>query len=432
MQVSIESTSAHERKLCFQLPNERYEARVGERLREISRNVRIKGFRPGKVPAKVVEQMYGPQVRAEALDMLVTESFGEAIRNQDLRPAGNPRIEPDPAAPGSLAFVATFEVVPDFGALDVSTLSIARPLAEVADADLDQMIETLRVQRRTWREVSRAAVVGDAADLRIATRTGERRLPETGHESGVVVIGSGNMLAAIESALEGMQAGEEKTIQVTFPADWRVADLAGQMAAVELQLVKVSEPVLPEADAAFIKSFGIRSGDMAQFRKEIRSNLERELAGALSARLRREVGDRLVEAYASVELPPRLVEDEARAMAANVVEQARRQGQHVEAPADAHLAFMDAARKRVLVGLLIGEIARRNSLQLDGRRVEQRVRTIASTYEQPEAVIDLYRNDPNLMASLRSQVMEEQVLEWIAEHAQHTERRLAFSEAIQQ
>lgn len=432
MQVSVESTSAHERKLCFQLPSERYEASVGERLREISRNVRIKGFRPGKVPAKVVEQMYGPQVRAEALDRLVTESFGEAIRSQDLRPAGNPRIEPDPSTPGSLAFVATFEVVPDFGSLDVASLSIERPVSEVKDDDIDQMIETLRLQRRTWREVTRPAAKGDAVDLKIATRVGERRLPESGHEAGVAVIGSGNMLADIENAIEGMTSGSEKTIQVTFPADWRVADLAGQTAEVELQAGKVSEPMLPEADAAFVKSFGIRSGDLAQFRKEIRSNLERELSGALSARLRREVGDRLIEAYSAVELPPRLVEDEARAMAAGVVEQARRQGQVVEPPADAHLTFMDAARRRVLVGLLIGEVARRNGLQLDGHRVEQRIRTIASTYEQPEAVIDLYRNDPNLMASLRSQVMEEQVLEWIAEHAQHSEKVLAFSEAIRQ
>jgi trigger factor len=211
-----------------------------------------------------------------------------------------------------------------------------------------------------------------------------------------------------------------------------VPALAGKTAQVHLAVELVSEAVLPEADAAFIKSFGVRSGEMDQFRVEIRNNLERELKGALMNRLRREVGEQLISAYDSIELPPRLVENEARSMAAQAVEQARRQGRKVEPPADAHLSFMDPARKRVLVGLLVGEVARRNGLKLDEKRLNESLRLIASTYEEPQQVIDLYRNDPQLMSGLQNRVMEEQVIDWIAERAEHTDQPMSFQEAIGQ
>ncbi len=196
--------------------------------------------------------------------------------------------------------------------------------------------------------------------------------------------------------------------------------------------MKVSEPVLPEVDADFIRSFGVRSGDPEQFRKDIRSNLERELKGALMARLRREVSEKLVEAYGSVEMPPKLVESEARNMAFQAAEQARRQGRKVELPENAHENFMDGARKRVLVGLLVGEVARRNELRLDPARVNETLNLIASTYEEPQQVIELYRQDPKLMQGLQGRVMEEQVIDWIAERARHTDQALPFAEAIRQ
>jgi len=185
-------------------------------------------------------------------------------------------------------------------------------------------------------------------------------------------------------------------------------------------------------DKDFIKSFGVKAGDEAQFRADIRTNLERELKGALANRLRREVGEQLIAAYASVEMPERLVENEARAMLAQQVEQARRQGQNVQPPENAHEGFMDAARKRVLVGLLVGEVARRDELRLDPKRVQETMRLIASTYEEPEQVIELYRNDPQMMSGLQSRVMEEQVIDWIAERAQHEVQALSFQDAIRQ
>ena len=431
MQVSVESLGSLERRMTFNLPAERLETQVDGRLREIARGAKIKGFRPGKVPAKVIEQRFGAQVRAEVLDGLLRESFSNAVQQESLRIAGNPSIEP--ANDGDLAYVATFEVVPDFGDIDVSKLEVVRHTAEVSDTDIDAMIENLRLQRRTWNPVERDARDGDAVEIQTWSMAGDERVPAEGTERGAAILGSGNMLPAIESALSGMKTGDEKAIDVEFPADWRVPQFAGKTVQVNLAVTKVSEPVLPEVDTDFIKSFGVRSGDADQFRADIRSNLERELKGALMTRLRREVGEQLIAAYESVEMPPKLVEAEARDMARQAVEQARRQGRQVgELPADAHVPFLDAARKRVLVGLLVGEVARRNELRLESKRLTETLNLIASTYEEPEQVVQLYRNDAQLMAGLRNRVMEEQVIDWIAERAQHTEQPMSFSEAIRQ
>ncbi|HEY5781411.1 MAG TPA: trigger factor [Lysobacter sp.] len=433
MQVSVESLGNLERRMTFRLPADRLEAVVGGRLREIARGAKIKGFRPGKVPAKVIEQRFGPQVRAEVLDGLLREGFTNAVRQESLHIAGSPQIEPVSASEGELAYVATFEVVPDFGDIDVAKLNVIRNTSEVGDADIDAMIDNLRLQRRTWNPVEREAATGDAVEIETWSQVGEERLPAEGVERGATAIGSGAMFPAIESALVGMKSGEEKQVEIEFPADWRVPQFAGRKVQVHLKANKVSEPVLPEVDAAFIKSFGVRSGDAEQFRADIRSNLERELKGALMTRLRREVGEQLIASYSSVEMPPRLVENEARDMARQTIEQARRQGRAIgEIPADAHQGFMDPARKRVLVGLLVGEIARRNQLTLDPRRVTETLNLIASTYEEPQQVIELYRNDQQLMSGLQARVMEEQVIDWIAERAQHTEQPLSFNEAIRQ
>ena len=429
MQVSVESIGDLERRLTFRLPAQSLDNQVGGRLREIARGAKIKGFRPGKVPTKVIEQRYGQQVRAEILDGLLREGFDNAIREQTFRIAGNPQIVPstEAAGEGELAYIATFEVVPDFGEVDVEQLNVIRHTAEVEDADIDRMVENLRTQRRTWNPVERGAKEGDLVELEMWSEVNGERLPSEGVEKGSTVIGSGMMFAGIESALVGMTGDEEKTVKVDFPAEWPVPQLASQSADVNVHAIHVSEPVLPDVDRLFIKSFGVKSGDPEQFRSDIRSNLERELKGALMNRLRREVGEQLIAAYSHVEMPPRLVENEARAMAGNAAEQARQQGQRIEvAPGP----FMDAARKRVLVGLLVGEIARRHDLRLEGKRLNETLHLIASTYEQPDQVVELYRNDPQLMNGLQARVMEEQVIDWIAERAKHTETALSFQDAI--
>ena len=429
MQVSVESTGNLERRINFSLPAEQLESTVSGRLREIARTTRINGFRPGKVPAKVIEQRFGAQVKAEVLGNLVRQGFDSAIREHDLRVAGVPNI--DRAGESDLDFVATFEVVPDFGDLDMSKLTVVRHTAEVGDADIAQMVENLRLQRRTWSKVERAAQQGDLVAGALWTAIEDFRQPAEGTEQFSTVIGSGQLLPELENALAGLQPGVESVLEVAFPQGWRQPQLAGKTAQVHVTLAQVSEPVLPEVDAAFIKSFGVKGGDVGKFHDDIRSNLERELKGALMNRLRGQVGEQLTATWAHVELPPRLVENEARSMLAQQLEQVRRGGQNPgQVPDDAWQQLLEPARRRVLAGLLVGEVARRNELRLDPKRLNDTLRLIASTYEEPEQVVEMYRNDPQMMQGLQNRVMEEQVIDWIAERAQHTETPLSFQDAI--
>jgi len=428
MQVSLENIAALERRMTVVLPVERLEGVVGNRLHEIARTVKLKGFRPGKVPAKVVQQRYGEQVRAEAFGELVRETFDEAIRQENLKPAGNPDIQPLPdAAEGEIRYSATFEVVPDFGEINVAKLEFERPIASVGESDIDTMLSTLREQRRTWTDVSRGAQAGDMVRVETHATTETGRFPPEGVEQGATVLGSGAMLPELESQLTGLKTGDEHVFDVTFPSQWGLQALAGQAAKVTVKVVNVSAPHLPELDEAFIKSFGIRSGKLEVFRKEVRANLERELKGTLMNRLRAEVAHKLVIAHAQFEMPPRLVEAEARSLANGAAEQARQQGQDIKMLPE---NFMVPARNRVAAGLLVGEIARQNGLKLDPARLKETMQLIASTYEDPSQVIELYRNDPNLMRNLQNRVLEEQVIDWIAERANATENLLSFAEAM--
>lgn len=429
MDVSIETLSSLERRLTVSLPADRLEGEVRDRLRELSRSVQMKGFRRGKVPAKVVEQRFGAQVRNEALSDVVRSSFNEAVEQEKLRPASAPDIETNGTAQdGELRYTATFEVIPDFGKIDVSTLAINRVVASVADEDIDQMIETLRAQRRSFETVTRGAKADDMVMVETFAVAGDLRVPAEGSEIAGTLLGSGMMHPTIEDALVGASVGEEKTVDVAFAADWRVAELAGKDATVTVKVTRVAEPTLPALDKAFIESFGVRGGDLATFRKEVRSNLERELKGALMASLRVEVIDKLVAAYGSVEMPARLIEAEARSLAAQAEKQAAEQGRKgVSVAPD---TMRPAAQRRVAAGLLLSEIARQERMVLDGKRLSETMGLIASTYEDPQQVLELYRNDEKLMAGLRTRVMEDQVVEWIADHASVTELPASFSEVM--
>jgi trigger factor len=430
MQVSLENTSSLERRMTVSMPAERLTGVVGQRLQEIARTARLKGFRPGKIPAKVIEQRFGPQVRDEVLGELIRTSFDEAVRQEKVLPAGNPDIKQSDVKneDGQLSFTATFEVVPDFGELDIEKLEFERVTSSVEESDIDAMLETLRQQRQEWRPVDRPAKEGDLVRLETFAIAGDNRLPPEGWEQGATVLGSGAMLAGLESQLVGLAKGDERELEVAFPGDWRVPALAGLPVKVTVKIDQVAEAWMPEIDEAFIKSFGVRSGKLDVFRKEVRANLERELKGTLMNRLRAEVASRLVAMVAGVELPPRLVEFEARQLARTTAENARAQGQ--VNVAESPEPFLRAATQRVAAGLVVGELARRHKLELDPARVRETMQLIASTYEDPGQVIELYRNDPNLMRSLQSRVMEEQVIDWIAERANAREKAMSFAEVM--
>lgn len=425
MQVSVENVGKLERKLTVKFPAERYESQVSARIAEMGRTVRLKGFRPGKVPTTVIQQRFGAQVRGEVLSDLIGSTLREAFDKENLRPVANPSIDTTGKPEnGEIAYTATFEVMPEFPAIDVSTLAIQRPVAEVSDADIEKMIETLRQQRRTFDAVDRASKEGDFVMFEYAAQAGDYRFPADGLERAGSVLGSGTLFKALDEALTGRKADESFEADIDFPADFRNEQLAGKTAKVSFSIVKVQEPQLPEVDAEFAKLFGIADGDLETFRKEVRANLERELKATLMARLKSEVAEKLAETYATVDVPNLMVQSEARTLAAGSVPKGQ------QPPPQLIEAAAPMARKRVLAGLLMGEIARKQSLVIDRKRVAEQLAAIASTYEEPEQVIELYNSDPQLMSGLQNRVMEDQVAEWVAEHANTTAQNLSFDEVM--
>lgn len=428
MQVSLENLGKLGRKLTVKFPAEQFESRVRERLSEMSRSARLKGFRPGKVPVKVIEQRYGAQIRGEAMSDLVGSTFREAVQQEKLQPVAMPDIDTDGAAhDGEIAYTATFEVMPELPAIDVSGLQIERVVAQVADTDIDTMIETLRQQRRNFEAVERAAEAGDMVIFDYAALAGDYRYPEQGRERAGSVLDSGTLFAAFDEALRGRKAGEEFDVAIAFPTEFRNPLLAGKLAQVHAHVEKVQAPRVPELDAAFVKGFGIGDGDVESFRKEVRANLERELAAALSMRVRNEVASKLGSAYPDIDAPQVLVDAEAQRLV-----RVSMPGLAADAPLppDALSAAQPAARARVVAGLLMREVARVNALHVDQRRVSQSIAVTASTYEEPEKVIELYNSDPQMMDAVRTSVLEEQVAEWVAAHAATTERQLSFDEVM--
>jgi trigger factor len=431
MQVSVENLGKLERKLTVRVPAEQYESQVRARLAEVARSVRLKGFRPGKIPAKVIEQRFGPQVRGEAISELIRNSFNEAVGKENLRPAMAPEIDTTgQPTDGQIEYTAKFEVLPEIGAIDVSQLEINKATASVADGDVDAMIETLRAQRREWAPVERAAQAGDMAlfeySAQGADASGSFRHPAEGADRVGTIIGSGAMTTGIEDALVNHSVGETVTAEVEFPADFREPSLAGRRARVEAKIIRIQESKLPEIDDAFIAAFGIKDGGIEKFRSDVRANLERELKGMLLARLKNEVVGKLVDAYPQIELPQGMIDREAQMLSQQAQEQAKQQGQVAPGPE----AYLDIARRRVAAGVLVGEIARTNNIRLDNRRVAETLASFASTYEEPERVVELYQRDPQLMSGLQSRVMEDQVADWIADHAKVSEQPLSFAEAM--
>lgn len=421
MQVSVENTGELGRRVTVQVPADRIDSQVEKRIRELGHKVKLKGFRPGKVPMKVLKQRYGEQVRDEVLNDVMRETFQEAVSNENLRPAVTPEITARGRKSGeNLEYTAEFEVYPELGDIDVSGLQLERPQVEVQDQDVDAMIETLRRQRREWQQVDRGAQEGDLVVIQYSAEAGEARHPAEGTERAGTVLGTNALFADLEKSLEGVKKGDERSVDVNFPGEFRNEELAGKPGRVHFQVASVSEGRMPEVDEEFARSFGITSGDIEEFRTEVRKNLERELHQTVMERLRGQVVDGLLRSHESLDLPEKLVEQEAE----NLRNQAQGGQQGENQPALS--AFMDRARRRVTAGFLLNEIASQNGLQADPARVREKIVEIATTYEQPEQVIEAYQSDPRLLDNVRSLVLEEQVVEWIVEHAAVTDQPMSF------
>ncbi len=426
MQVTVESTSGLERRLIVQIPSDEVNQKIDARLRELGKQVRIKGFRPGKVPITVVKQRYGKQVHEEIIKDSVQSSLQQAIVDENLRPAGTPRLDslPEDKGEGYIEYSAIVEIFPEIETVDVAALKISRPEASVKESDIDEMMETLRKQRTNWEEVERRAVAGDQVLIKYSAEVGDSRVPDEGTERLAIIMGESGF-DGLEKAIAKQDAGKAVQVKLKFPDSYRLPQLSGQKAKVELTVNSVREGSLPELDEEFIKSFGVADGELDKLRSEIRANLERELGEATNSIMKLELTDTLLKSMPDLEVPDSIVREEAAGMAARIA-----QAQGVEPDSSQVEAFVEPATRRVRSGLLMGELAQQNGIRIDGARVRKKIETIADTYEQPAEVVQMYYGNPQLLQQVESAVLEEQVVDWVLESADVKVREMDFQEVI--
>jgi trigger factor len=429
MQVTVEAGEGLARRMTVELPADDVEQQVDQRLRDVARQARLPGFRPGKVPMRVLRQRFGESVRGEVLGELVQSTFSQAVAEQELRPAGRPEIEPDIDAAGHrYAYTARFEVLPEIVLNDLAGKRIVRPVAEVTDADVDAMIERLREQRKTYVDVERGAQEGDRLLVSFVGSLDDGEPFEGGSaEHEPLVLGKGSFIPGFEQQLEGAVAGEERVVQVTFPDDYRVERLAGRPAQFKVQVETVAEARLPEVDADFMAAFGIADGDMERFRADVRANMERELRQRIEAKVKAQVLDALVEAN-PVELPAVLVAEEIQALKGQM-RQAVGGATSMGLPDE---LFAESAERRVKLGLLVAEVVKRHELTPSPERVRALVEAMAATYERPQDVINYYYADAQRLSSVEALAMEELVVERMLEGAEVEEESSSFEALTEQ
>ena len=430
MQQTVESLGALERRIDLTVPAAAIDKEVQTRLNKLARTVKMPGFRPGKVPLKMVAQTYGAQVQAEVMNDKVGEAFNSAVNENKLRVAGMPRLTPR-AVEGSedLAFSATFEIYPEITVGDLTGIEVQRAVCPIGDAEIDRTLEIMRKQRATYEDVTRPAA---AEDVVVVDFKGT--LDGTPFDGGTATdfpfaLGQGRMLPDFEAAVTGMRAGDTKTFDVAFPADYGAKELAGKTAQFEVTVKKVQQPVLAPIDAQFAKSLGIADGDIGKMRAEIRGNLEREVASRLRTRTRDSVMNALL-ASTTFEVPKSLVEAERERLEDAARKDLVARGVSAkEAPLPPEI-FSPQAERRVRLGLLIGEVVRAHGLQARPDQIRKLVEELAQSYERPQEVINWYLSDRKRLSELESAALEDNVSNWVLERARVVDAPVGFDELM--
>jgi len=430
MQTSIEALSRLERRLNMAVPAEQIDREVDQRLRKLSRTVRMDGFRPGKVPLKIVAQHYGPQVRSEVIGDAVQKAFSAVVQEQKLKVAGYPRIERKEGGDGKqLTFSATFEIYPEVKLGDLSAVKIERPSHAVDDADVDRTIEILRKQRVSWEAAGRPSQPGDRVTVDFTGRIDGNEFPGGRGSAMAVVIGEGRVLPDFEAGLTGVSTGEQKTFPVVFPADYPGKEVAGKSASFEVSVQKVEAPKLPAVDAEFARSLGVTDGDIVKMREEVKANVEREVKKRVEGEVKRKVMQALIDS-ATLELPKSLVEIELQ----RVVQQARAdleaRGVKLERLPVNPEALEAQARRRVTLGLILGELVKSHELGAKPEQVRALVTEHAQTYEQPFEVVRWVYSEPQRLNEFEGLAVESNVVNWVLEHAKVEDKAISFDELM--
>jgi len=430
MAANVENLGTLERRVSMSVPVRDIEKKVDERLKQLARNVKMPGFRPGKVPLKIVAQTYGPQVRNEVLGDAVQKSFSDAVKEANLRVAGYPKIEKkDEAGADALEFSATFEIYPEVKPGELSGATIEQPKVTVDDAAVARTLEVLRKQRTKFVAADRPAKEGDRLTVDFNGTIDGQPFDGGAAQNFVFTIGEGRMLPEFDAAAREMSPADKKSFELTFPADYHAKEVAGKKAAFELTLTKVEEPQLPEVDAEFAKALGIGDGDVQKMRSEIRANVERETNKRVEARVKSQVLDALL-ASTPLELPKSLVQMEAQQLVeraqADLVARGMKPGQIPLDPA----AFEPTAKRRVALGLIIGELARTENLQPKPAEVRAVVEQEAATYESPAEVVKWFYMQPQRLAEMEGVALEANVVKWVLAKARLVDKPIAFDELM--
>ncbi len=426
MQVSVEITGGLQRKLTVQVPSDEIEQEVSSRLNSLKSKVNLKGFRKGKVPLDVVKQHYDGSVRQEVLEETMRQTWQDAIVQEKLRPAGTPQFSPQHAETGKeFEYSVTFEVYPEieFGSFD--GVEIEKPLCEVLDQDIDKVMEKIRIQRVTWNEVEREAKEEDQVVISFVGKIDGEAFEGGAAENHPLVLGSKSMIPGFEEQLMGVKTGDTRNVEVNFPDDYSKAELAGKPAVFEITVQSINEPVLPEVDEEFIKSFGVASGNIDELRGDINKNMQSELAQKLRETMKNKVLDVLI-AKNDVELPYALVEKEIVALR----DQYRQNMPNIK-DSDLPVDILETeARKRVKLGLLMSEIVQKEKIEAKEDQVSKILDRLAESYEDSDTMIQQYRNDANAMRSIEALALEEAVVEHLLEKVTVTEKTMTFDEVM--
>ena len=429
MQVSIESSTGLERQLKIGVPAEKIDQEVTNRLQKATKTVSIKGFRKGKVPLKVVKQHYGKGVRQEVVGEIVNSSFYEAIQQEDLKPVGQPQINDLSDKEGQdLEFMAVFEVFPEVTLKPLTKVKLDRPVSEVTEADVEKMIEQLRNQQSSFKVGKKKAKDGHQVNIDyVGTRDGEEF--DGGKAEGQdLVLGSNSMIPGFEKGLEGLSAGDETVLKLSFPDDYQSEELKGAAVEFAVKVNSVASKALAKMDDEFFKLFGVESGGEAKFREDVLDNMERELRNAIRTKVKNRVMNQLFELN-SVELPSALVANEINQLKQQMVQQFGG-GQQIDLSMLPDDMFKEKAERRAALGVIVSEIVKVEELSPDEDQVRARVDEIASTYEQPKEVVDYYYSKPELLSSVEGVVLEDQVTELVLAKAKIKEQTLAYEDAI--
>jgi len=425
MQISLTSMSGLERRLEVTVPGETLASRVDERLKALARTARLKGFRPGKVPFAVVAKQYGGQVHAETVNDLMQSSFAEAVNREKLRPAGDPRIEPLEVAPGAaLRFAAVFEVLPEIKLAPFERLSVERPQVTISEEDVERMIEHMRRQKPVFTAVTRPAALDDRVMIAFEGRIDGQVFPGGKGEDLQVVLGAGSILAELDSALRGMSPGESKQVPARFPDDYGAKAVAGKDAIFDVTVKTVEAQSLPALDEELVRAFGMHEGGVAEFRAQVRATMEQEVHDGVRQRMREQLLDGLYQAN-PLDLPRVMVDEQVRELQ---VQALRRAGVQKVERLPPREPYEEPARKRVALGLIIGELVRAEGLRVDRGQVEARLNAVVSAYPDPDAVRRQYLQSREAMAQIESAVIENQALEWVQGRAHVVDKPMSFAE----